>query len=68
MDETTSILSKTAAQLPARFLEEAQHLLKSNKYDPNTDAVCTLIRVALERVAQLYDRGDSRTYRNLTKF
>lgn len=66
--DTKSIIERTAESLPAKFAAEAERLASCGGFDPDRDAVCTLIRVALENIAQLYDRGSSRAYRNLSKF
>jgi len=67
-ENTRAILAKTSQTLQMKFYDEALRLAHSGAYDEDTDAICTLIRVALENIAMQYDKGSSRTYKNLTKF
>lgn len=66
-EEIRQILAKTSGTLQMKFYNEALRLAHSGAYNEDEDAVCTLIRVALENVANLYDRGNSRTYKNLSR-
>jgi hypothetical protein len=59
---------KTVEYVSGKFKEEYIRLLKSGGFDKETDSVSTLIRVALENVASMYDYGNSKSYRNLKRF
>ena len=65
MTEQEKIIMDTAESIKKKFLHEAEHLMKSRHYNPGSDSISTVIRVALENVAMRYDRGNSNSYKNL---
>lgn len=68
MDEDrTETLHKRADELSAQLHNEIDRLLNCGAVDDST-GLNAILRVALENLAERYDRGTSCDYKNLKKF
>lgn len=65
--DRTETLHKRADELNAQLHAEIDRLLNCGAVDDST-GLNVILRVALENLAERYDRGTSRDYKNLKRF